>query len=104
MKVENCERLFSLSSTTCKTSSVLEDSLSREQVIKAEVAPTSKRRRPMGGMTKSGGKHLMAEPPIEEESDSDDNEAGDESGDDSILQGGRGKKKKIAKSGHIRKG
>jgi len=60
-KVENYERIFSLSSIISKTSQTLEDSLIGDPFAKMDAsANTTKRSRPrQGGKTKSGGKNLM---------------------------------------------
>lgn len=63
LKVENYERIFSLSSTTCKTSQILEDSLTGDVLSRMDIQSSApKRNRPrQGGKTKSGGKNIMRE-------------------------------------------
>lgn len=61
-KVENYERLFSLSSTTSKVSNALEETLVGDPLSRMEMAASNqpKRNRPrQGGKTKSGGKNVM---------------------------------------------
>ena len=104
-KVENYERLFSLSSYTSRTSQVLEDSLNADPLPKAELAAAaSKRNRFRTGKTKGGGKTLMRDDgDDDDDNDSGDNDDIDESIEDSVSkkQGRDSKKKKIK---HMRKG
>jgi hypothetical protein len=67
-KVENYERIFSLSSIISKTSQSLEDSLIGDTFARMEASANApKRNRPrQGGKTKSGGKNLMREDNIDE--------------------------------------
>jgi hypothetical protein len=110
-KVENYERLFSLSSTTSKISNALEESLLGEPMSRMDMAASNqpKRNRPrQGGKTKSGGKNvMMREENLEEEdedSDSIDGEGGDDSMDESMGKGRQAiKKKKISKIPNPRK-
>lgn len=109
-KVENYERLFSLCSTTSKTSNTLEESLLGSMSgMDMAASNQPKRNRPrQGGKTKSGGKNvMMLEENLEEEeddSDSIDGEGGDDSMDESMGKGRQAiKKKKISKIPNPRK-
>ena len=93
--------MFSLSSSTCKTSQILEDSLSGDPISRMDLqASAPKRNRPRQGKTKSGGKNLMREENDEDESsESGEGEGMDESVDESLGKSRGNKKKKINKAG-----
>ena len=100
LKVENYERMFSLSSTTSKTSQILEESLTADPLCRIDIqASAPKRNRPrQGGKTKSGGKNLLREENEDEESsDSGEGDIIDESIEDSMGKNRGSKKKKINK-------
>jgi hypothetical protein len=105
-KVENYERLFSLSSVTSKISQILEDTLSGDPIARAEVQNLgAKRNRPRMGKTKSGGKSLMRdEGEDDEDNDSADNDDGDDSIDESVSKSRVNNKKHRIKKSTARKG